>query len=280
MFSVFGASLRVLGNLYSYAAWGIPSALFPLWGFPGYRIFLALFYVLLVYGAVVLCVRERLTLVPLAIYSAIYMLVVSVALPFSRYLIPMLPILGLLVAAACQGLMTKRSPRVRVIAVAALLVTAVATQLPRAVSEVSEGVRARSEDSGWPYRPEFKPFFEVARWFAVNSPTDAAVLVRDGAVFYVSSGRQAIDWAQGNGESGDVVCERLKRVAGERPVFVVELVDDDPEWGLVTAIESVRGHCSANLQSMDVYIAGAVIYRFMVDAHPSANSPTAEAQGD
>jgi len=218
--------------------------------------------------------------VPLATYSVIYMLVISVALPFSRYLIPMLPILALLVAAACQGfLMTKRSARVRVITVAALLVAAVATQLPRAVGEVSEGVIARSEGSGWPYRPEFKPFFEVARWFAGNSPTDAAVLVRDGAVFYVSSGRQAIDWAQGNGESGDVVCERLKRIAGERPVFVVELVDDDPEWGLVTAIESVRGHCSANLQSMDVYIGGAVIYRFMIDAHPSANGPTAEAQG-
>ena len=277
MFSVVGASLRVLDNLYTYAAWGIPSTLFPSWGFPGYRILLALFYVLLVYGAVVLTFRARFTLVPLAIYSAIYMLAVSVALPFSRYLIPMLPILGLLVAAACQGLLTKRSPRVRVVALAALLVAAVATQLPRAVSEVHEGVKARSEGSGWPYRPEFTPFFEVARWFALNSPTDAAVLVRDGAVFYVSSGRQAIDWAQGSGESGDITCERLKRVAADRPVFVVELVEDDPEWGLVTAIESARSHCSGNLQSMELYIEGAVIYRFKIDAHPSADGPAAEA---
>ena len=277
-FSVLGAFLRILGNLYSYAAWGVPSMLFPLWGFPGYRLLLALFYVLLVYGAVVLCLRERFTLVPLAIYSATYMLVVSAGV-FVRYLIPMLPILGLLVTAACQGLLTKRSPRVRIVAVATLLVAAVATQLPRAVGEVNEGVMARSEGSGWPYRPEFKPFFEVARWFAANSPTDAAVLVRDGAVFYVASGRQAVDWAQGRGESGDVICKRLKRVAGERPVFVVELVDDDPEWGLVAAIESMRSHCAANLRSMDLYIGEAVIYRFMNDVHPSVPAPTAESPG-
>jgi hypothetical protein len=248
---------RSLKTLYGYAAWTSMETIVPI-NYPRWSI--VIFWLVSLTGAVMILRRHGWKTLPVLVMTVFYFGAISSHYqPTVRFLLPIIPLYGLLFCAPLDLLLRRSSRMTGLVLPLGLLLIVMGLLTPNILEAARTAREMRQAQSGWPSKPEFRAFFEVAAWSRDHLPPASVVAVRTDATFYMISGHHTVSLSP---DSAAVSCRRLDELSRTRPVYVIDLPRDQTLESYAQMVAALAGECGSRMETVEAGVVDAVVYHF------------------